>query len=83
MNTNNTYFVEKIIEGSEILDEEIHPEDYPTHEHFRQAGLMRVISARDCFNDAFDYAVSQIDKDFVRPLMDVAESIIIELQLAK
>ncbi len=82
MNTNDHY-VNKLDEGSRLLDVTLYPEDYPTHDEYRQAVLNRLIRARDCFYEAFDQATTQYDRDFLRPLLDEAENIVRDLQMAK
>ncbi len=80
---NEDLYVTKINEGSELLSTGIFQEDFDTFEQFRQAGLKKLIRARDLFNDAFDISTTQYDRDSLRPILDIAENLIIDLQLAR
>ena len=82
MNRDDLY-ISKINEGSDLLSTGIYRDDFNTEEQFKQAGLQKLIRARDLFNEAFDESINQDDRDTLRPLLDGTENLIRDLQLAR
>jgi len=83
MTNEDLIYVGKLLQGTELLCTGIYRDDFPTYEQFRQAGLKKLIKARNLFYDAFDSASDVYDRDSLRTLLDTAEDMVRDLQLAK